>query len=63
MSIASAVVPGLSTNQIKTLRLDSMDTAFYLGKQNNWDTERVRRWFDILILDFTVGLFEGLAVS
>lgn len=56
MAMASAVIPGLSKDQIKTLTLDSIDTTFYLGKQNNWEAEKVnyRRFFNLFILSSTV---------
>lgn len=56
MAIASAVIPGLSKDQIKMLTLDSIDTTFYLGKQNNWEAEKVnyRSFFNLFILSSTV---------
>ncbi|CAE1227677.1 unnamed protein product [Acanthosepion pharaonis] len=49
MAIASAVIPGLSKDQIKMLTLDSIDTTFYLGKQNNWEAEKLTEIFMLFL--------------
>lgn len=45
MSVASAIIPGLTTDQINALASFSRDNAFEVGKQNNWESAKLTDTF------------------